>query len=64
MVDRPADADVTSHGLRLTGTLVVVGIFAALWQFHGFRPAVGVWVVWFTQSYLYHVVWSDESDDE
>ena len=55
---------MTRMAARLVGTLLLVGGFAAVWHFWGFRPAVGFWAVWYTQSHLYHVVWSQAEDGD
>ena len=52
---------------RIVLTALVVGGFGLLYHFFGFEAAVLVWLAWYTQVFLYNVVYDDwegtESDD-
>jgi hypothetical protein len=44
---------------RIVVTALLVGGFGLLYHFFGFEAAVLVWLAWYTQVFMYQVVYED-----
>jgi hypothetical protein len=54
---------MTGQAGRIVVLTLLIGGFSLLYHFFGFQAAVLVWLAWYTQVFMYQVVWDDEQDD-
>jgi len=50
---------VTVQSGRIVVVTLLIGGFGLIHHYFGFQEAVLVWLAWYTQVFMYNVVWDD-----